>query len=218
MITDAQSYGFVIRDTLYAKVVTLPFFAGFKSRRCQQLPVVHEALPFLGVYFMNESMAADGDANAGEVRFDNTLTIGFSVVIQNNDPVESELKLDQAYWAIANGLWRDQYIMNMMNKNPPAGVITLPDGIVIEGIKGGKRKPRWGNAGHNNETPIAEISYEANILYSTSFPPIIVDDLLRIHVETVPTADDGTIPPIDEVLRIISEYEFDPSAATKAAA
>jgi hypothetical protein len=108
--------------------------------------------------------------------------------------------------------------MNMMNINPPAGVITLPDGIVIEGIKGGKRKHTWGNAGLNDETPIAELSYEANILYSASFPPVIVDDLLRIHIETVPLASDGSIPPVDEVLRIISEYEFDPSAATKAAA
>jgi hypothetical protein len=218
MITDVQSYGLVIRDTLYAKTVTLPFFAGFISRRCKQLPVKPELLPYLGVYFMNENMASDGDPNAGEVRFDNTMTLGFSVVIANNDPVESEQKLDQAYWSIMNGLWRDQYIMNMLNKNPPAGVIALPDGIVIEGVKGGKRKHTWGNAGQNNETPIAELSYEANILYSASFPPIITDDLLHIHVETVPLASDGTIPPVDAVLRIISDYEFDPSAAARKAA
>ena len=35
VITDTQSYGMVIRDMLYAKAVTLPFFAGFKSRRSQ---------------------------------------------------------------------------------------------------------------------------------------------------------------------------------------
>jgi hypothetical protein len=167
---------------------------------------------------MNETMAADGDPNAGEVRFDNTMTLGFSVIIQNNDPVQSELKLDQAFWAIMNGLWRDQYIMNLIDTTAPAGVITLPDGIVIEGVKGGKRKHVWGNAGLNNELPIAEMSYEANILYSASFPPIITDDLLRIHQETVPLASDGTIPAADVVQRIIAEYEFDPAAARKAAA
>lgn len=218
MITDTQSYGLVIRDTLYAKTVTLPFFAGFKSRRCKQLQVVPEILPYLGVYFIAEKMTADGDANAGEVRFDNEMTIGFSVVIQNNDPVDSELKLDQAYWSIMNGLWRDQYIMNLIDTRAPVGVITLPDGMVIEGIKGGTRKHVWGNTGLNNEMPIAEMSYEAVILYSASFPPVITDDLLRIHQETVPLAHDGTIPPADEVQRIITEYEFTPAAAVKAAA
>lgn len=216
MITDTQSYGLVIRDTLYAKTVTLPFFADFKSRRCKQLQVVPEVLPFLGIYFIAEKMGADGDPNAGEVRFDNEMTIGFSVVIQNNDPVDSELKLDQAYWAIMNGLWRDQYIMNLIDTTAPAGVITLPDGMVIEGIKGGTRKHVWGNAGLNNEMPIAEMSYEAVILYSASFPPIITDDLLHIHQETVPLARDGTIPPADEVQRIISAYEFTPAAAKAA--
>jgi hypothetical protein len=218
VITDTQSYGLVIRDTLWAKTVTLPFFAGFKSRRCKQLQVVPEVLPYLGVYFMNESMTSDGDPNAGEVRFDNEMTLGFSVIIQNNDPVESETKLDQAYWAIMNGLWRDQYIMNLIDTSAPVGVVALPDGIVIEGIRGGKRKHVWGNAGLNNETPIAEMSYEANILYSTSFPPIITDDLLRWHQETVPLAHDGTIPPSEEVQRIISIYEFTPATGYVAAA
>jgi len=217
VITDTQSYGLVIRDTLWAKAVTLPFFAGFKSRRCKQLPVIPEVLPYLGVYFMNEKMTTDGDPNAGEVRFDVEMTLGFSVIIQNNDPVESESKLDQAYWSIMNGLWRDQYIMNLIDTSAPAGVVTLPDGIIIEGVRGGSRKHVWGNAGLNNETPIAELSYEANILFSQSFPPIIVDDLLRIHQETVPLRHDGTIPPVDEVQRIITEYEFTPVAAKAAA-
>jgi hypothetical protein len=218
VITDTQSIGMAIISTLYAKTVTLPFFQGFKSRRAQQLPVMPEVLPYLGVYFMSEGMKPDGDPNAGEVRFVNDLSVGFSVAIQNNDPVDSLLKLDAAYWAIMNGLWRDPYIMNLIDTSAPAGVVTLPDGIIIEGVTGGKRSHRWGSTGHNNETPIAELSYEANIVHRTSFPPVIADDLMHIHVETVPLADDGSIPLTDEVVRIISEYEFDPSAAAKAAA
>ena len=65
---------------------------------------------------------------------------------------------------------------------------------------------------------IAELQYEAVVVYRETFPPIIVDDLLRIHQETVPLRHDGTIAPIDEVLRIINEYEFTPAAAVKAAA
>jgi hypothetical protein len=214
-IFDTQSYGLVIRDTLYAKTVTLPFFAGFTSRRCRQMPTQVFSLPFLGVYFMNESMRPDGDANAGEVRFINDMTIGFSVIIQDNDPVQSELKLDAAFWAIMNGLWRDQYIMNLIDTSAPAGVVTLPDGIIIEGISGGKRKHVWGNTALNNETPIAEMAYEASVTYRATFPPIITDDLLMIHEEIVPLQH-GAIPPADEVQRIISVYEFTPAAAKAA--
>ena len=218
MITDTQSYGLVIRDKLYAKTVTLPFFAGFTSRRTQQLPAMPEILPYLGVYFVRESLTADGDLNAGDVRFRNEMVVGFSIVVQNNDPVQSRLKLDQGYWKIKNGLWRDQYLMNLIDTSAPVGVITLPDGLTIEGIKGGTTKYVWGNAGHNNETPIAELQYEAIVIYREAFPPIIADDLLRIHMETVPLASDGTIKPVDEVQRVITEFEFDPSAAVKAAA
>jgi hypothetical protein len=218
MITDTQSYGMAICDTLYAKAVTLPFFTGFTSRRTQQLPNMPATLPYLGVYFVRESLSSDGDLNAGEVRFRNEMAVGFSIVVQNNDPVQSRLKLDQGYWEIKNGLWRDQYIMNLIDSSAPAGVITLPDGLTIEGIKGGTCRYVWGNAGHNNETPIAELQYEAIIVYREAFLPIITDDLLRIHVETVPLASDGTIKPADEVLRIITEYEFTPAAAVKAAA
>ena len=216
MISDTQSYGILIRDTLFAKAVTLPFFAGFKMRRSKQLQVIPELIPYLGVYFIRESMAPDGDINAGEVRFINEMKIGFSVIIANNDPVASELKLDQAYWTLMNGLWRDQYIMNLSDTSAPAGVVTLPDGITIRGIKGGTRRHVWGNAGLDNETPIGELSYEADIVYSTTFPPIITDDLLHIHVETVPLSHDGTIPPADEVQRIIAEYEFTPIMAATA--
>ena len=216
MITDTQSYGMVICDTLYAKAVTLPFFAGFKSRRTQQLPTMPEVLPYLGVYFVKEAMSADGDLNAGEVRFINDMTVGFSIIIQNNDPVESRVTLDAAYWEIMNGIWRDQYIMNLIDTSAPAGVVTLPDGIIIEGVKSGTRKITWGTHGATNETPIAEMSYEAVVVYRAAFPPIITDDLLRIHQETVPLRHDGTIPPVDEVLRIITEYEFTPAAAKAA--
>jgi hypothetical protein len=216
-VITAQSFGMLICDTLYAKAVTLPFFAGFVSRRTQQLPTVTESLPFLGVYFLRENMNEDGDGNAGEVRFINDMTVGFSIIIQNNDPVDTRTKLDAAFWAIMNGIWRDQYIMCMGIPIAPPGTITLPYGIQIESIKSGNRKIIWGNPDRSNESPIAEMQYEAVVRYRSTFPPIITDDLLRIHVETVPTID-GVVPPNDEVLRIISEYEFTPARAEKAAA
>ncbi len=211
MITDTQSYSEVLRDVFFARVVTLPFFAGFKARRCKMLQVQPEHIPYLGVYIIDEQMVPDGDANAGCIRFIHTLRVGFSVIIGNNDPLAAELKLDEAFWAIMNGLWRDQYITNMLDTwNPVAGAGN-PDNTRFEGVTRGSRKHVWGNAGLNNETPFAELQYDASVLYRAEFSPIIIDDLLRIHVETVPLASDGTIPDADTVQRIISEYEFTPA-------
>jgi len=211
-ITDIQSFSAVIRDVLFAKAVTLPFFSGFKARRCKMLNVDPEHLPYLGVYIVDEQMQPDGDANAGCIRFTHTLRLGFSVIIRNNDPLAAELKLDESFWALMNGLWRDEYITNMVNTwNPHIGAGN-PDNVRFEGIVRGTRRHMWGATGLNNETAIAEMQYEPSILYRADYSPVIVDDLLRIHVETVPLARDGHVPDANEVIRIIREYEFTPMA------
>ncbi len=203
-ITDDQSYSIVIRDAIFAVLVTLPFFAGYKARRAKMLKVMPEYLPYLGVYIIDEVMTPDGDANAGDIRFIHMLRLGFSVIIENNDPVAAELKLDQAFWSIMNGIWRNDGITNFLHS-------TMPDNTRIEGVQRGVRKHVWGNTGLNNETSIGELQYEATITYRSEFAPPITDDLLRVHVETVPLGSDGTIPPAEEVARIISEYEFTPA-------
>jgi hypothetical protein len=203
-ISDTQSYSDIIRDALFAKAVTLPFFQGFVVRRSKQLQVQPQYIPYLGVYIIDEVMGPDGDLNAGHIRFRHALRLGFSVIIQNNDPVESELKLDEAFWALMNGLWRDAKLTNFLQSS-------MPDNARFEGIERGTRKHIWGSAGLNNETPFGELQYEPLIIYRAEFAPIITDDLLHIHVETVPLADDDTVPPVDEVQRIISEYEFTPA-------
>jgi hypothetical protein len=209
--SDTQSYSDILRDVFFAKVVTLPFFEGFKARRCKMLQVQPEQLPYLGVYIVDEVMAPDGDANAGHIRFIHTLRLGFSVIIQNNDPVAAELKLDQAFWAIMNGLWRDPYLTNLLDTCDPTTGSGTPDNTRFEGVTRGTRKHMFGSTGANNEVPWAEVQYEPSVNYRSEFGPVISDDLLHIHVETVPLAKDGTIPPADAVARIISEYEFDPS-------
>jgi len=203
-VTDTQSYSLVIRDSIFAVLVTLPFFQGWKSRRCKMLPVQPENLPYLGVYIVDEDMRPDGDLNAGDIRFSHSLRLGFSVVIANNDPVAAELKLDASFWAIMNGVWRNDGLTNLL-------ISGMEDNTRIEGVARGSRKHIWGNAGLNNETPIAEMQYIATVFYRSQFAPIITDDLLLINVETVPLGKDG-IPPADEVQRIISKYEFTPAA------
>jgi hypothetical protein len=202
-ITDTQSYSQVIIDSMFYVLVQLPFFVGFKSRRSKQLPVQQPLLPYLGVYFIGEDMGPDGDINAGDIRFTHSLKIGFQVIIENNDLVASGLKLDAAFWAIMNGLWNNDYLTNMIASG-------MPDNTRFEGVERGSRKPMWGTIG-SGEMPIGELEYIATLRFRTNWYPTGFPDLLDIHVETVPLAPDGTVPPASEVQRIISEYEFPPT-------
>lgn len=203
-ITDAQSYSQVIRDSFFAKCVVLPFFLNFTARRSVQLPIWQQHIPYLGVYIVNEDMGPDGDANAGEIRFIHRLQIGFQVIIENNDPVAAELKLDQAFWAIMNGLWRDPDLMNFINSD-------MPDNVRVEAVERGRRTHEWGSSGLNNEKPSGELRYTATVLYRAEYGARVTDDFLHMHQETVPLKDDDTAPAVGEVQRIITEYEFTPA-------
>jgi len=210
-ITEVQSYGYVIRDMLLDKLVTAPFFSGFTVRKSRQLQTMTNHLPLLALYLVKEDMAPDGDPNHGDIEFVHSLTLGFSVVIVNNDPEATQEKLNQAYWVIMNRLWRDQYLMNMIDTRAYPGGIGNPDNVRIEGLGNGS----WRFVDHpplNNETPMSELRYEQTLRYRADYTPIIVDDFLLIHEEVVPLATDGTMPPADEVQRVTTVYEFDPSA------
>jgi hypothetical protein len=197
--TAAQSYSQVIRDTLFAKTVVLPFYAGFKARRSKQLPIQEPILPYLGVYIISEDMPPDGDDNAGEIRFIHLLRVGWQVIIENNDPVATELKLDKAFWAIMS-LWTDAKLTNMWRSD-------MVDNTLIEGVTRGSRRHAFGNIG-STQQPIAELEYIATVKYRTSWPALVTDTLDEINVQVVPLAADGTVPPPGTVQRIIMDYEF----------
>ena len=139
-ITETQSYSQVIRDSFFAAAVSLPFFQGFFARRSKQFPVQQYQLPYLGVYIIGEDMTPDGEPNSGEIRFIHHLHIGFQVMIENNDPVAAELKLDAALWALMNGLWRDPRLMNFIASD-------MPDNTRVEAIESGNRVHTWGMTG-----------------------------------------------------------------------
>ena len=183
-ISEVQSYSFIIRDMFLAKLVAAPFFGSFTARKSKALPVVTANIPYIGVYFVNEDMTPDGDLNAGEIRFTHYLKLGFSVIIANNDPVASEASLDAAFWAIMNTLWRDPYMTNFVDTRAYPGGVGNPDNVRIEGVSRGTRRHVFGNAGKDNEMPIAEMQYEATVKYSADYAPIITDDLLQIGVRT----------------------------------
>ena len=205
MDTTTNSYALVIADALFQRVKVMPFFASFAKKSGNwALRIQPQDLPFVGVYFVEESTGPDGDANAGDIRFLHTVSIGFSVIVKNNDPAAAELTLDSAFWTILNGLLRDNTLTNYWKTN-------LADNTRIEAWPAYKRAHKYGAVGLQNELPIAELQWELRVIFRSNEYPIISDDLLNIHVETVPLADDGTVPDAAEVERIISEYTFDPT-------
>lgn len=191
MITDTQSYSFVIRDMLLDKLAASPFFGGFTVRKSKALQIQTHHIPYLGAYIVSEDLQPDGDANTGQIRFTSSVRLGFSVIVVNNDPVACEAKLDQAFWAICNTLWRDPNLMSFIDTVPyGSGGNGNPDNTRIEGVGRSSRKHVFGSAGLNNETPIGELQYEATIIHRFGFEPVIPDDLLEIGVRTGVKHDD----------------------------
>lgn len=186
-ITDTQSYGFVIRNMLIDRLAASPFFQGFTVRKSRILQIQKQHLPYLGAYLMDEQMVGDGDINTGEIRFTNTTKIGFSVFVINNDPVDCEAKLDEAYWAICNTLWRDQALMSWGDTMPyvvGGGGVGNPDNTRIESISRGSRNFVYGSTALDNETPVGELRYEVSVVHRNEFAAIVPDDLLEAHLTT----------------------------------
>jgi hypothetical protein len=171
-VTDTQSYSLVIRDVFFdALAEREPFFAGYTKRRARMVPVQPNLLPFLGIYIVDEIMIPDGDPNAGAIKFIHDLRIGFSVVINNADQREAELTIDAAFWRIMNRLWRDPYIMNMVDTTNPWDQTMNPDNTRVESLMRGVRLHNFGSSGGSNETPIAELQYDVTCRYRTYWDP-----------------------------------------------
>src|SRR5215469_14247691 len=176
MITDTQSYGWVIRNAFLDALAADPFFAGYTVRPNKMLQVQPENLPYLGVYIVDEIMTPDGDANAGDIRFSHVLRIGFSVLIANNDQAVAEQTIDAAYWRISKRLFCDPDLMNLFASS-------MPDNTRIEGIVRGSRRHAFGNPNFTNEMPLAELQYEISCQFRTMWDSVITDDLEEIDIK-----------------------------------
>jgi hypothetical protein len=200
-ITDTQSFSLVIRDAFFGALSSDPFFGSYTCRKAKMLQVQPQLLPYLGVYIIDETMLPDGDTNAGHIRFNHTLRVGFSVMIANNDQVVAELQIDAAWWRIMHRLWPDQHIMNLL-------VSSNPDNTIVESITRGTRKHVFGTSGLNNETPLAELQYDVSIFFRTGWPPIITDDLEEIDISTGVKPGD-TQAEMDQRQQFHGKYLFD---------
>jgi len=206
-ITSTQSFSWVLREIFLGTLTALPFFSTFTVRRVAGMPLQVKDIPLLGVYILDETMTPDGDANAGHIAFVHTFRIGFQAVIQNNDPDTAEQKLDSIFWAIMNGLWRNESITNRLNAATWHYQAGTPDNTRFESITRGTRRHRFGSTGLNNETPVAELQYDVSCLYRAGYPPIINDDLLTFHLQTAFPVG-GTSDEQAAIQQIVVEYDF----------
>jgi len=192
-----QSYSMLIRDGLLARAKLVPpFTTCAKFGRSVAKVIQPENIPYLGLYFVDEVLSPDGDANHAEPRFLHALKLGFSYLVQNNDPDDAEDILDAAHWSLMKLLHDPKWH-------------TFPSGALIESIVGGKRSHHFGTIGGSggpNETPVAEMRMELDIRHRTFFEPLITDTFNTMHVTTVyPYPEDPNRQPI------ISEWVLDQS-------
>lgn len=189
------SFPILLRDAILTRVKALPYFATFSFSTNRMLQIQPDSLPLSGVYFLQENSLPDGDANAGQVRFRTTVRIGFSVIIINNDPDLAEHQLDTAYQVLVSSLLADETLYNGSQ-------------VKVQGFASGARTHVFGNAGSNNETPIAELRWDLVCdLGVIDYPPVVLDDLDLIHVRTgFPLG--GTQAEQDAVQQVVSEYDL----------
>jgi hypothetical protein len=200
-----NSYGLLIRDGLYDILTANPAFAGYTVRKNKMIIMQEEYLPFLSVYILDETMGPDGDINAGEIRFIHNLRVGFSVLIADNDQDALETAIDAAWWSIMTGLWPNNGVTNVM-------VSKLPDNVEIEGVVRGVRRHVFGVAQLHNQTPVAELQYEATIVFRSTWPPLIPDDFLTLDVKTGVKAGD-TPAEMAQRYQEHAQYDFSPIPA-----
>jgi len=187
-----RSYSMLVRDGMFDRLKLMPFFTMFNFSTKKDVTIQPQSIPFCGVYFLQEFMAPDGDANAGDVRFRTSARYGFSIIIQNNDPDQAEYTLDKAFQALS-GLFSDPTLYN--NKQ-----------FQIQAFSGGLRQHVYGHVGQDNQTPIAELRFELTCdLGVIEYPPFTEDDLEVIHWETAFPVDGDP----SQVQQVIAEYDLE---------
>lgn len=178
--------------------MAMPFFANpalpkaFTFTKNRALQIQPDSLPLCGVYFLQETGTPEGDANDGEPRFRTSVRYGFTVILENNDTVEIEEQLDEAFEALRNGLLTDSTIYNN-------------EDFLIQSFTFSMRRHNFGNT-LDQETPFAELQWELVCdLGTITFPPVVTDNFETMHVSTAFPID-GTEEEQAATPQVVVEY------------
>jgi hypothetical protein len=176
--TTSSTEAIIVRDKIVDRLKKMPFFKTFTFSTDKSRSIEPNSVPFVGVYFINEDLSPDGDANHGETRFRSMAMYGISIIVQNNDAKAAEYTLDQAWHTMSTGLFTDTTLYNWKN-------VGIPGEVAIQAFTRGNRSHQFGNAGADNATPIAEMRFTLTCdLGTIDFPPAIEDAFKTMHVET----------------------------------
>lgn len=188
-----NSYSFLLRLAMLERVKLVPPFNGCARFATTPARIIQlEHLPYLGCYFLRDSLGPDGDANAGEPRFTNRLHVGYSYIIQNNNDEQAAENLDTAYWSF----------MKLLH-DPAWHFFTVPGGeVMLESITDIVRDENLKGT-LQNETPVAELTIELTYQYRMGFEPII-DDAFDVFHSTASLAgtDPAEVRPITILLNL----------------
>jgi hypothetical protein len=179
-LTEVQSYPWLVVNGIYQRLSTMSLFRGWTVRRINRALPIESGIqiPFLGIYQKDETLGPDGDYNLGDIRFTNTVNIGFQIVIKNNDPVACLQMLDRCSTFLLNQLMRDNTLTNLHATNIPGGQPAM------QGFPRGRISERWGVTGQKNETPVGERLVELSFVFKSAFYPTEFPDLERVALQT----------------------------------
>eukprot|EP01037_Dinobryon_pediforme_P017838 gene17838-18066_t len=162
--------------------LVLKTLSGYKLFSREPAPdLAAEDLPRVAVFILSENLVPDGDANAGEPKFEATTTIGISVVRGFTDPATLDGQIDTDVDAIENLLLTDSTFIGW-----GAGVP-----VPFESISGITRRRQYPQ---NGETYFLELRLEIQFLTRVSYAPVINDLLTEIDVTVKP--DDLSATPV----------------------
>jgi hypothetical protein len=147
-------------------------------------------LPACRVFIVSETMAPDGDANAGEPAFESTIVIAVSVIRGFGDPV-----------ALAGDIDKDVDCIETLLLTDPTFVRFGPDAL-FESITQIRRQRIYPQDG---ETYFAQLRLEMSFLSRVSYPPNIKDDFRSIKITGRPLRG---LPNDEAILPVGADFDL----------
>jgi hypothetical protein len=181
---DRGSYSEALRNRFLLEAMNLPFFAAFMPRLTRALPIQPADLPILGCYVGEETMVPDGDWNASSLKFIVTVRLGWSIMVAESDKEEAERRLDKAYVALLDGLWRNPELTSFLDTTDPVTGEPTEYNARFEGVMFQRAITQWGAVFLDNETPVAEKQWDVTLRYRRVFDPRLEHDLEEVHLTT----------------------------------
>lgn len=189
-IISVHSWSHAIELGLSARMKLIPpFSTAAKFVTSNARPSQTEHIPFVGVYFLDESMVPLGELETAEAKFVAHTKFGISYIIQNNDPDQAALVLNAAHWSFMKMFHYPEWHLF------PFPHPQLPDRkMKVDGVSAISHDRLYSKLG---ETPIVEMQMEITYKHGFDFEPVPLDKFEMLHMETWPwPAQPGEVKPI----------------------